>query len=304
MSANEFMDREEPNLGKGSGFPQSEEIRQMLQGVAGLIADADRRQGDALRELKERLESLGRAAQSAKSRVPDEFADAFTRIEDGLALLADRIAEAETERSVARATHDDVDAFGPLLPAMTAAAAGVEASLDEAPAVAPHDTEPTANSDGYASASDGPAPLRSALSTSTDSDTPSFRQPKLAPSIIDPFDVVDSTRPGDADNPWDETSAEALTKVYETEALATSFGAGGTVADDEAGASDQVATVETSPSEDDPVAEDATVATEAVDTAIATDAEADLEASPPEPEPIETATGMAGEAAKLDVERE
>ena len=179
MSANEFMDREEPNLGKGSGFPQSEEIRQMLQGVAGLIADADRRQGDALRELKERLESLGRAAQSAKSRVPDEFADAVTRIEDGLALLADRIAEAETERSVARATHDDVDAFGPLLPAMTAAAAGVEASLDEAPAVAPHDTEPTANSDGYASASDGPAPLRSALSTSTDSDTPSFRQPKL-----------------------------------------------------------------------------------------------------------------------------
>ena len=57
--------------------------------------------------MQSRLIGLGGKAETVRSRVPEEYAPAFQRIEDGVALLADRIAEAGRERKHSRTSGND-----------------------------------------------------------------------------------------------------------------------------------------------------------------------------------------------------
>jgi localization factor PodJL len=80
----------------------AEDLREILSHITKQIADADRRHSSALTDMQSRLIGLGGKAETVRSRVPEEYAPAFQRIEDGVALLADRIAEAGRERKVSR----------------------------------------------------------------------------------------------------------------------------------------------------------------------------------------------------------
>ena len=76
----------------------ADDLREILSHITKQIADADRRHSTALTDMQSRLIGLGGKAETVRSRVPEEYAPAFQRIEDGVALLADRIAEAGRER--------------------------------------------------------------------------------------------------------------------------------------------------------------------------------------------------------------
>jgi localization factor PodJL len=80
----------------------AEDLREILSHITKQIADADRRHSSALTDMQSRLIGLGGKAETVRSRVPEEYAPAFQRIEDGVALLADRIAEAGRERKIGR----------------------------------------------------------------------------------------------------------------------------------------------------------------------------------------------------------
>lgn len=69
----------------------------LLERITSQISDSERRQSEALAGMLARLDALGSEARSYKSRVPDAFLPAFERIEDGVAMLAERIATARDE---------------------------------------------------------------------------------------------------------------------------------------------------------------------------------------------------------------
>ncbi|MCB1521850.1 MAG: SEL1-like repeat protein [Hyphomicrobiaceae bacterium] len=70
----------------------AEDLKGLLEQIASQIAHSEQRQTDALGEMLARLDALGNETRSYKSKIPAEFLPAFERIEDGVALLADRIA--------------------------------------------------------------------------------------------------------------------------------------------------------------------------------------------------------------------
>lgn len=152
------------------------DIKGLLQQMADRIADADRRQAEVLGQMQERLVALGQEARGVRSRVPSEFSPAFERIEEGMALLANRIA-ASSETA-----HPDSWA-APLSPRADAFQAAPRAHAE-------------------------PPAVRSALK-------PGAPVPHhMPPSAVDTFDVVGSDSPSDSS--WDADSAEALARVYET----------------------------------------------------------------------------------------
>lgn len=85
----------------------ADDLREILSHITKQIADADRRHSSALTDMQSRLIGLGGKAETVRSRVPEEYAPAFQRIEDGVALLADRIAEAGRDRKYSRTSGND-----------------------------------------------------------------------------------------------------------------------------------------------------------------------------------------------------
>jgi localization factor PodJL len=153
------------------------DIKGLLQQMADRIADADRRQAEVLGQMQERLVALGQEARGVRSRVPSEFSPAFERIEEGMALLANRIAassETVHHDSWAAPHHPRADAFQ--VPSRThAEPPAVRSALKPGAVIAHH----------------------------------------ASPSAVDTFDVVGADTPSDGDS-WDAASAEALARVYET----------------------------------------------------------------------------------------
>ncbi len=109
------------------------DLRRILKGVTSVLSDADHNHGAALDDLQDRLESLGRAASAAKDKVPAEFAAAFERIEGGLGMLADRIADSQAERRNLEG--------GDFVAAAAAASAAVTAAVSAASARSPFDAD-------------------------------------------------------------------------------------------------------------------------------------------------------------------
>ena len=109
----------------------------LLERITNQISDSERRQSEALAGMLARLDVLGSEARSYKSRVPDAFLPAFERIEDGVAMLAERIAAARDEMPAVDSTPQvftEPAAAEPVAPplrpsvaAEPAAAAGMDA---------------------------------------------------------------------------------------------------------------------------------------------------------------------------------
>jgi localization factor PodJL len=199
----------------------STEITSILHNITALIAAADRRQEEALRELYGRLETLGKEAKSARGRVPDEYVADFERIEEGLGKIAGRILKSETERQALKARVEQTeDQSVSLSMPEDGMEHGVELHRSAmAATLSVHDDYAGSTTHPQTAAADGPAPaaLRSALmAPETLRGTLRTDASRASPMGVDPFDIVESTRPGDPDQPWDHEAAEALTRVYES----------------------------------------------------------------------------------------
>ncbi len=193
--------------GSGSGAPEgcgAHELKGLLHQIADHLADSDRRQSKVLDEMHDRLAALGHEARAVRHRVPAEYMPAFERVEEGMSLLADRIAHAVSAAKQSAAS---------------APFYGASASEAASPAIPPHVimhsvVQPAApvevaapHSYSAHAAAAAPAALRSAA--------PAAAPAAPAEMGVDPFDMVDRVVP-ETEHTWDREQAEALARVYET----------------------------------------------------------------------------------------
>lgn len=79
----------------GESGDSADDLRSILKLIASQVQDADRRQTEVLGDMHRRLAQMGDDARMTSARVPDAFAPAFERIQDGIELLARIVAAAE-----------------------------------------------------------------------------------------------------------------------------------------------------------------------------------------------------------------
>jgi localization factor PodJL len=206
--------------GDGRAAPEGTgaDLKDMLTEVIHRISDSERRNGDLLRQMQDRLETLGADARSARAGVPDAYLPGFDRIEDGLSLLAKRICETYATRGstfVPSAVLDRSEiAIGHL--ETTAATAPAPVYVPAAPRAGVQMDGPGISAPfGSVGATDHPHALRSSAPGGFVA-----RNTKVAPHI-DTFDVVESL-PGNPTEPWSPDQVAALSTLYSTrEALFT-----------------------------------------------------------------------------------
>ena len=178
----------------GSEGPQTgchaSDLKGLLHSIVDQISEADRRHSDTLRQMQEKLGSMGREARSIRSRVPDQFAAAFERIEAGMAELASRVADAGSSHAD---SHE------------------IQSPADEAPMSMSH--RPPAPQQPH---DEQPKALRSAVDPNAPAPRRRDEESNRPHAKVDTFDVFESSLPGDTSDPWDREAAEALTEIYDT----------------------------------------------------------------------------------------
>jgi len=187
-----------------------DDIKHMLSEVIAQISDADRRSTASLRQMQERLESLGHEARSVRNGVPAGYLPGFDRIEDGMSLLAARIAQSYAAR------EHDADGSVPgavAVPAAIPAAPVVDQAYIPATPIAPpvveaaHAAAIPANANATRFDQEQPNPLSST--------TPGLLRARSTTyaSDVDTFDVIE-TLPDTSNEPWSVDTAAALVDIY------------------------------------------------------------------------------------------
>lgn len=198
--------REEVEAIKSGGKPaqvqepvcQAADLKGLLNTIVEQISDADRRHTDTLVQMQDRLATMGREASTLRSKVPPQFATTFERIEAGMSDLARQIADAGELRATRAQASDAYSAH----------------HENEAEQAAP--IVSAANAERSAPQFSGEPPM--ALRTAGDGAAQAARARedfKARHGNIDPFDVIETSLPGNASDPWDRDSAEALAGIYE-----------------------------------------------------------------------------------------
>jgi localization factor PodJL len=161
-----------------SSEPGSEhdDLKIILDAIASQLSDADRRHSATLSEMQNRIAGMEHETEMLRNHVPQQFAPAFDRIETGVAELSQRLA-----------------------------------GLSDAKAA--QATESGSSEDHKA---DIPMALRSALEPHDKGARQLDEEASRRSFGIDPFDVIESSLPGDAADPWDRASADALSGLYES----------------------------------------------------------------------------------------
>ena len=165
------------------GSCRADELRGLIERIAQQLTDAEQRQTYTLERMLTRVEQLGAEARSYKGRVPEQYVPAFERIEDGVNMLADRIASVrETDEA-------------PYAPAV------------RAPMFAAAQPEPVA--------AEPSQPMASQITTQIEhkfaAPAPAAPKPAAATSaayVLEPVMANDEAA-------WDEAAADALTSHYE-----------------------------------------------------------------------------------------
>ncbi|MEO1264447.1 MAG: tetratricopeptide repeat protein [Pseudomonadota bacterium] len=199
--------------GGSLGLP---DIGLLLQQISTQMSAAEEKNTAALEKIQGQLELLSAETRRARRNVPAEFAPAFDRLEEAIDALAEKVARAE-QSSRLRAQDTAV-------PASTGDA---EAEGDAVDAASEPDFAPVSDiTFQEPPAVTMPASLRGASDVA-----PPAAAPKMADP--DPADTLEAEASGDPDDPWDSQSAEALTRIYETdpEALAPGLEPGPSVAE-------------------------------------------------------------------------
>jgi len=185
-----------------------DDIKHMLSEVIAHITDADRRSTASLRQMQERLESLGHEARSVRNGVPAGYLPGFDRIEDGMSLLAARIAQSYS----AREHEAESNAPGTVdVPAETVAAPVVDQAYIPATPMAPPVVETVQAAPAPANPTwfdlEQPNPLSST--------TPGLLRARSTSyaSDVDTFDVIE-TLPDTSNEPWSVDTAAALVDIY------------------------------------------------------------------------------------------
>ncbi len=176
------------------------DLKGLLNSIVDQLADADRRHSDTLHQMQDRLATMGRDASVIRTRVPDQFAPAFGRIEAGMAELATRISEQSNGVVMSVATAAPSDVTMAVVEAISPASSNANLSMAHLAAAYP---AVPAKYD----AADGPKALRSA-------DDGFVAAPRQALND-DTFDVIETSLPGDVSNPWQSDSADALADLYD-----------------------------------------------------------------------------------------
>ena len=113
--------------GRGAADGAAHDLKDLMSKVLEQISGSERRNGELLRQMQGRLELLGEQARSSRPNVPTEYLPGFDRIEDGMSLLAHRIAE----------TYAAARSPGAASPAHPATAAALRAPVFEPAAPSP-----------------------------------------------------------------------------------------------------------------------------------------------------------------------
>ncbi len=209
-------------MGRGELVCRAEDLKEFLQQLAGQIADADRRHSESLREMQQRLARLGGQTELMKSNLPQHYASAFERIESGMALLAERLVEADQERvarantvepaapsAVSAASVEPVRSTPGMPPSEGPAITFVEP--DELPPPAPAQSSYSAlASETWSTLKEPPPALRSAVGGSGASWSRAAPVAEQEPKSAEP---VYRQNP---DEPWDRHSADALARLYDS----------------------------------------------------------------------------------------
>ena len=160
-----------------------DELKSMLDTIAAQLMDADRRHTAALSEMQERITGMSREADEIRPRVPQEFAPAFAQIETAMGELALRLSsQGDDEESLKQPAKD----FSTAEPSKASTPMALHSANRRAADRRERDEGPTRRA-----------------------------------SPVDTFDVIGSV-PGDASDPWDRESAEALAGIYESGAASFS----------------------------------------------------------------------------------
>jgi localization factor PodJL len=179
---------------------RSEELKGLLRTLSNQVADADRRHSDALRQMQGRLARLGGQSETLKASLPQEYASAFSRIEDGMAQLAERLTD--TNRPYPNDAFSSVD---------------------------PDEYSETVRQSEFRDRSieDAEEPADLAVETAADRawneiDSPSSSfaeaETSMAPAVGQLHD--DDDFKNDPDNPWDRQAADALSRLYDSPDIA------------------------------------------------------------------------------------
>ena len=74
----------------------TDDVKRLLDQLAGQITEADQRHTDTVQDMQTRLATLSDRAAAAKPDQPEDSAEAFGRVEAAMAALANRLGAAET----------------------------------------------------------------------------------------------------------------------------------------------------------------------------------------------------------------
>ena len=81
----------------------TDDVKRLLDQLAGQITDADQRHTDSVQDMQTRLAALSDRAAAAKPDLPDDSAEALGRVEAAMAALADRLSRNRTGGAARRA---------------------------------------------------------------------------------------------------------------------------------------------------------------------------------------------------------
>ncbi|MEQ1696108.1 MAG: hypothetical protein ABL901_09755 [Hyphomicrobiaceae bacterium] len=201
-------------------------IKAMMSEVIAHITDADRRSTASLRQMQERLEALGQETRAARHGVPSDYLPGFERIEDGMTLLANRIAQSYAARQQvapcfaahqAPAVHQAPVAPSPLASLAKPAFASVATTPVEPAPQKPEAYVPVAPS------IDVPPVVPHMAQSWHDHNQPNplsstspgllRARPKSYAPNVDTFDVIE-TLPDTSAEPWSPDQAAALVDLY------------------------------------------------------------------------------------------
>lgn len=216
---------------RGEALCRADDLKGLLQRLSEQIADADRRHGESLREMQTRLLRLGDQSEQVKAALPEGKAAAFERIDEGMAELAERLADGARGKPATTPMHDHSEATASLappdvfarrdMPAGTPAPFRLSpASPSPAPSLAPSMSD-RAEVPALASALAAvtAAPAVAAAAAAAPAASVAVPEP-VAPAIA--VAPIPAQRDPDAgfrhypDEPWDAHSAAALARLYES----------------------------------------------------------------------------------------
>lgn len=181
-----------------------ETMRELVSAIRHQIKDSDDRHSDVLGNMRQRLGALTSDVQDIRQRIPENLSGDLQRIEQGLDTLTDRVATIAVAYpgQGAPQSHSNLPEYEVAEAPVEQRDASSEMS-DDLPA--PEQDVPVQ-----------PAALRSGAPAST-------ATMEKAEGAVDPFDMIESSLPGDPSSPWDRDTAEVLATMYDDDETISQF---------------------------------------------------------------------------------